>query len=62
MNRPDPNRITKRWKDERKISATDVNALIAAAEQAISLRAANDLRNATGNQRDALSKLFGGFA
>lgn len=44
ISRSDLNYIRKRWTDEKRISAKHVEALLDAADKALTMSAANDLR------------------
>lgn len=53
-------RIRRRWVDEGRISAPDVNWLLEQADSAETFRAARDLRSATRSATErALDGLFG---
>ena len=53
-------RIRKRWAEERKVSAPDVDWLLAQADSAETFRAASNLRDATKSPGERLmDDLFG---
>lgn len=53
-------RIRRRWVDEHKISAPDVNWLLEQADSAETFRSARDLRNASKSEGQRLiDGLFG---
>lgn len=59
IDRPDLNRIRKRWNDEKKISAADVQRLLDAADSALTMKAANDMRNS--GRPNGLGDILRGF-
>lgn len=57
ITRSELDHIRRRWQAERKVSANDVDRLIDAAERALTMRAANDLRRTPGQSK--FHDLFG---
>ena len=57
ITRSELDHIRRRWQAERKVSAKDVDRLIDAAERALTMRAANDLRRTPGQSK--FHDLFG---